>query len=89
MPWSPWVRWLRLVMGAVGCSRSLLWPPATFRVRGGADADHVENEQKGGLTVRVLQVTQVMFWAGSLMSQVLQCTQFCALIWKRLLPSSW
>src|SRR5690606_3741406 len=29
-----------------------------------------------------------MFWAGSLMSQVLQCTQFCALIWKRLLPSS-
>jgi hypothetical protein len=27
-----------------------------------------------------------MFCAGSLMSQVLQCTQFCALIWKRLPP---
>ena len=27
--------------------------------------------------------TQVMFCDGSLMSQVLQCTQFCALIWNR------
>ena len=27
--------------------------------------------------------TQVMFWAGSFTSQVLQWTQFCALIWKR------
>ena len=28
-----------------------------------------------------------MFWLGSLMSQVLQCTQFCALIWNFGLPS--
>ena len=32
--------------------------------------------------------THVMFCAGSLMSQVLQCTQFCALIWKRAAPFS-
>jgi len=30
---------------------------------------------------RLRGVTQVMFWFGSLMSQVLQWTQFCALIW--------
>ena len=29
-----------------------------------------------------------MFCVGSLMSQVLQCTQFCALICSRSLPSS-
>ncbi|CFO73101.1 Uncharacterised protein [Bordetella pertussis] len=29
-----------------------------------------------------------MFWVGSLMSQVLQCTQFCALICKRSAPWS-
>src|SRR5437867_3261955 len=28
-----------------------------------------------------------MFWVGSLMSQVLQWTQFCALIWRRSVPS--
>ncbi len=34
-------------------------------------------------------VTQRIFWRGSLMSQVLQCTQFCALICSRLpLPAS-
>ncbi|ETP66845.1 hypothetical protein BDSB_10115 [Burkholderia dolosa PC543] len=33
-------------------------------------------------------VTHTMFCVGSLMSQVLQCTQFCALITSRSLPSS-
>src|ERR1700752_1576663 len=32
--------------------------------------------------------TQVMLWLGSLMSQVLQWTQFCALITNRGLPPS-
>src|SRR5450830_212384 len=33
-------------------------------------------------------VTQTMFWVGSLMSQVLQCTQFWALICRRSLLSA-
>src|SRR5690606_14417948 len=32
--------------------------------------------------------THTIFWVGSLMSQVLQCTQFCALICKRSSPAS-
>ena len=36
---------------------------------------------------RLSGVTQRIFIAGSLMSQVLQWTQFCALIWNRRLPS--
>ena len=37
---------------------------------------------------RRLRVTHTMFWVGSLMSQVLQCTQFCALICRRALSAS-
>lgn len=34
-------------------------------------------------------MTQLMFWVGFMMSQLLPCTQFCALISKRgLMPSS-
>ena len=80
-------------------SHRLAWPLARQRTRRTAASAaaasvgaEIERRQKAPLDLtywdnsgrrRLRGQVQVMFWAGSLMSQVLQWTQFCALMTKR------